>query len=148
MLRSANQLQTEEGAFHPCAQDKGAIRRWVTAAQEKSLDADNVSVSIGTRFEAAYDAAFNIALAVINANGWRLRSVQGHHAFALEAACEAIGAGLTTFDKLDAIRELRNQKYDGIARTDADLREAKAAFQTFSDVAVAWLQNERPALFK
>jgi hypothetical protein len=139
MLRSANQLRTEESAFRPCAQDKGAIRRWVTAAQEKSLDADNVSVSIGTRFEAAYDAAFNIALAVINANGWRLRSVQGHHAFALEAACEAIGAGLTTFDKLDAIRELRNQKYDGVART---------AFQTFSDVAVAWLQNQRPALFK
>ena len=148
MLRSAKQLQAEENAFHPCAQDKVAVRRWITSAQEKLRDADNLSVSTGTRFEAAYDAAFNIALAVVNASGWRLRSVQGHHAFALEASCEAIGAGLATFDKLDAIRELRNQKYDGIPRTDADLQDAKAVFQKFSDVAVAWLQAEHPGLFK
>ena len=148
MLRSAKQLQAEESAFHPGAQDKLAVRRWITSAQEKLRDADNVSVSTGTRFEAAYDAAFNIALAVVNASGWRPRSVQGHHAFALEAACEVIGAGLKTFDKLDAIRELRNQKYDGIPRTEADLQEAKAAFQNFSDLAVAWLQAKHPSLFK
>ena len=125
MLRSAKQLQAEEAAFHPGPQDKLAVRRWITSAQEKLRDA-----------------------AVINASGWRPRSVQGHHAFALEAACEAIGADRKTFDKLDAIRELRNQKYDGIPRTDADLQEAKAAFQNFSDLAVAWLQAKHPSLFK
>ncbi len=116
MLRSASQLQSEERAFHPCGHDKIAIRGWITAAQEKALDAKNASVSLGTRFEASYDAAFNVALAVINASVWRPRSIQGHHAFSLEAACEAVGAGQRIFDQLDAIRELRNQKYDGVAR--------------------------------
>jgi hypothetical protein len=55
---------------------------------------------------------------------------------------------MKTFDKLDAIREPRNQKCDGIPRTDADLQEAKAAFQSFSDLAVAWLQAVHPSLFK
>lgn len=148
MLRSANQLQTDEKAFLPCPQDKGAIRRWITAADEKVKDAENATVSISTRFEAVYDATFNIALVVLNASGWRHRSVQGHHGFVLEAACAAIGAGEAMFDKLDAIRDMRNQKYDGIARTDADLLEAKKAFHAFNNVAGAWLQKEHLALLK
>lgn len=112
------------------------------------MDAKNASVSLGTRFEASYDAASNVALAVINASGWRPRSIPGHHAFALEAACDAVGAGQSIFDKLDAIRELRNQKYDGVARKESDLLEAQAIFQTFSDLAIAWLQHKHPALLK
>ncbi len=148
MLRSAKQLQAEEKAFHPCAQDKVAIRAWISAAHEKTLDADNTSVSMGTRVEAAYDATFNIALAVINASGWRHRAVPGHHAFVLEAACESIGAKESLFDRLDAIRELRNQKYDGIARTAADLVDVRKVYQHFSALVENWLPLAHPGLFK
>lgn len=55
---------------------------------------------------------------------------------------------VATFDRLDAIREVRNQKYAGIERTEADLRDAKAALGDFSNVAVHWLQASHAALLK
>jgi hypothetical protein len=66
----------------------------------------------------------------------------------LEAACAAAGASVGTFDRLDAIREVRNQKYAGIERTEADLRDAKAALEDFSNIAVQWLQASHGALLK
>jgi hypothetical protein len=139
MLRTARQLQTEASAFVPCPQDKKAVRAWIAAAQDKVHDAQNDTVSLGTRFEAAYDAAFFVALAVLNAAGWKSRSVEGHHAFVLEAACATIAASVATFDRLDAIRDVRNQKYAGIERTMADLQDAQAGLDEFSKIAVAWL---------
>lgn len=148
MLRTAKQLQAEASAFAPCPQDKTAVRSWIGAAQAKANDADIKTVSLGTRFEAAYDAAFFVALAVLNAEGWKSRSVEGHHAYVLEAACAAAGTTVATFDRLDAIREVRNQKYAGIERTEADLRDAKAALEDFSNIAVQWLQASHAALLK
>lgn len=148
MLRTAKQLQAEASAFAPCPQDKTAVRSWIEAAQAKANDADIETVSLGTRFEAAYDAAFFVALAVLNAQGWKSRSVEGHHAYVLEAACAAAGTTVATFDRLDAIREVRNQKYAGIERTAADLRDARAALEDFSSIAVQWLQASHAALLK
>ncbi len=148
MLRTAKQLQLEASAFASCPKDKTAVRSWLRAAQAKAMDADNQTVSLGTRFEAAYDAAFFVALAVLNADGWKSRSVEGHHAYVLEAACAAAGASVATFDRLDAVRDVRNQKYAGIERTETDLRDAKAALDAFSSLAVAWLQASHAALLK
>jgi hypothetical protein len=148
MLRTAKLLQAEAAAFATCPKDKNAVRAWIEAAQDKAKDADNRSVSLGTRFEAAYDAAFFVALAVLNAEGWKSRSVDGHHAFVLEAACAAVNTGVATFDRLDAIREVRNQKYAGIRRTVADLTDANAALREFSGIAVAWLQSHHEVLLK
>src|SRR5438105_6932371 len=102
MLRTAKQLQTEVSAFAPCPQDKTAVRAWIKAAQDKAKDADNLTVSLGTRFEACYDAIFFVALAVLNAEGWKSRSGEGHHAHVLEAACAAVGTSDAVFDRLDA----------------------------------------------
>lgn len=61
MLRTAKQLQAEASAFAPCPQDKAAVRSWIGAAQAKTKDANNATVSLGNRFEATYDAAFLVA---------------------------------------------------------------------------------------
>jgi hypothetical protein len=148
MLRAAKQLRAEASAFAPCPQDKTAVRSWIGAAQAKAKDANNDTVSLGTRFEAAYDAAFFVALAVLNAEGWKSRSVEGHHGYVLEAACAAAGASIATFDQLDAVRDVRNQKYAGIERTEADLRDAKAALEQFSNIAVQWLQANHAVMLK
>ena len=148
MLRTAKQLQAEASAFAPCPQDKTAVRSWIRSAQAKTKDANNDTVSLGTRFEAAYDAAFFVALAVLNAERWKSRSVEGHHVFVLEAGCAAAGAGVAAFDRLDAMRDVRNQKYAGIERTEADLRDALAALEGFSNIAVQWLQANHAALLK
>lgn len=107
-----------------------------------------MSVSLGTRFEAAYDATFFLALAVLNAAGWKHRPVERHHSFVLEAACAAIGVRETAFDRLDAVRDVRNQKYAGIERTEGDLLDAQAAFEAFSSSAVGWLSVHHPILLK
>lgn len=148
MLRDAQRLRADESAFAPCPRDKTAVRAWLGSAQDKVRDAGNVTVSIGTRFEAAYDAIFFVALATLNAAGWKHRSVDGHHAFVLEAACSEVGASEATFDRLDAIREIRNQKYAGISRSEADLRDALAACEEFSAISVAWLSAHHAPLLK
>lgn len=148
MLRTAKQLQAEATAFAPCPQDKTAVQSWLRAAQAKTKDAENASVSLGTRFEAAYDAAFFVALAVLNAEGWKSRSVEGHHGYVLEAACAAVGANDAIFDRLDAMRDVRNQKYAGVERTEADLRDAKAAHEGFSTIALHWLHANHARLLK
>jgi hypothetical protein len=66
----------------------------------------------------------------------------------LEAGCAAAGAGVATFDRLGAMRAVRNQKYAGIERTEADLRDALAALDGFSNIAVQWLQANHAALLK
>lgn len=146
MLRTATQLQAAERAFAPCPQDRVAVRAWIESAHDKACDADNGTVSLGTRFEAAYDAAFFLALAVLNAAGWKHRAVDGHHAFVLEAACAETGASTAAFDRLDAIRDVRNQKYAAVERTAADLRDARAALAEFSDIAADWLKRTHPSL--
>ena len=148
MLRTAEQLRLQEKAFVPAAQDKGAVRGWIAAAHEKRCDADVESVSTGTRFEASYDAIFSLALVVVNAIGMRHRSVDGHHAYVLEAACAAIGAGDAMFDRIDAVREIRNQKYAGLQRTPADLLDARAALDDFASVVATWLQANHAALLR
>jgi hypothetical protein len=50
-----------------------------------------------------------------------------------------VKAGVPLADRLDAVREVRNQKYAGMGRTPADLRDAKAASAAFSALAIDWL---------
>jgi hypothetical protein len=147
-LRSARDLATESQAFKPCPRDRIAIRGWIVAAQEKSVDSSNTQVSLGTRFEAAYDGIFNLALAILNATGWRHRSIEGHHGFVLEAACEALQLRDSVFDRIDALRELRNLKYEGVARSDRDVADALAMLKSFSESAVGWLQKHHSDLLK
>lgn len=146
MTRSARQLSLEEGAFRPCAQDKITVRNLLGATQRKTRDAQLSQNSFDTRVEANYDACFNIALAVVNAEGWKSKSDAGHHKLTLEAACSAIGASQGLLDKVDAIREVRNLKYSGVGRTQRDLDFSVKVLGEFSDLAVAWLKANHPSL--
>ncbi|MDE2607192.1 MAG: hypothetical protein KGL68_14850 [Burkholderiales bacterium] len=139
MLRSAQQLALEEAAFHPVPHDKAAIRDLVASAERKRLDALLPQVSYDTRVEANYDACLDLALAVLEADGWRPRSVPGHHQHTLEAACHAIGAREALYHRLDAVRAVRNEKYTGIPRSEHDLRESLSVLEEFSAAAEAWL---------
>jgi hypothetical protein len=141
MLRSARQLQIENRAFVACPLDLGTIRRLLEASERKKADALREANSADTRVEAFYDACFNIALAVLNASRWKAVSIEGHHAFTLEAACEAIGATEATFDRADAVRELRNQKYAGVERSNKDVQVARAMFEEIQGLAEHWFRQ-------
>lgn len=149
MLRTPKTF-IEEGSkvFRPVAIDKTLIRGLIEAAQWKASDVEIEAVSLDTRVEAAYDAVFDCCLAVINAAGYRVSSAPGHHEQGLEAACALIGAGTRLFDNLDALRDVRNQKYTGARRTEADLQVAKAALAEFSEMAINWLQRNHGELLR
>lgn len=148
MLRSARQLSTDERAFHPCPRDKATVRAYIEAAERKMHDALIEANSFDTRVEANYDACFNLALAVLNAEGWRARAVQGHHEFILEAACSAMGASDALFSRVDATRQVRNRKYTGISRTQQDFEYSQKVLQEFATLAAAWMQAAHGDMLK
>jgi hypothetical protein len=148
MLRSARQLSLDEQAFHSCPQDRSTIAALLAAATRKRADALLEANSLDTRVEANYDACFNIALAVLNAHGWKARPVPSHHRYTLEAACEAIGASEALFDRVDAIRDVRNLKYTGISRTRKDYEFSLKVLDEFAQAAGAWFSLHHGGLLK
>lgn len=149
MLRTPDAF-TKGGSkvFRTAPVDKQLIRGLIEAAQWKASDVEIEAVSLDTRVEAAYDAVFDCCVAVINAVGYRISSAPGHHEQALEAACALVGIGEGLHDKLDALRDVRNQKYTGARRSEKDLTVARDAMTTFTDLAVAWLKNKHAEVLR
>ena len=113
--------------FRKAPANRESIRGWASIAAGKARDALNRDNSTSTRLGAAYDAVFNLSLAVVCAEGWRCTAADGHHAQALEAACAFAGLTEGVFDEMDAVRDLRNNQYDGIAPSERDVEFALQA---------------------
>lgn len=149
MLRAPEDF-VKEGSkvFRAAPTDKHFIRGLIEAAQWKTKDVEIEAVSLDTRVEAAYDAVFDCSLAVLNATGFRVTSAPGHHEQALEAACALVGTSEGLCDRLDALREVRNQKYTGARRSERDLAVAREAMNQFIDLAVSWLREKHAQLLR
>jgi hypothetical protein len=113
--------------FRQAAVNTNAIKGWINISEGKAGDALRKENSPSTRLGAAYDAILNLSLAVLASKGWRCTSADGHHAQALEAACAYAGVTQTVFDRVDAIRDLRNNQYQGIEPEEADVDAGLAA---------------------
>jgi hypothetical protein len=122
----------------------GMIQRLIEAAERKKADGGRAQNSCDTRTEAFYDAGMCMALALLNASRWKAKSRDGHHAFALEAACSLVGASTGLFERMDAIRELRNQKYMGFRRSEKDVASAKSSLEEFEGLAKDWMAKHWP----
>lgn len=79
MLRSFQRLASEPDS--PVKQQatnaKDAVS-WLKQAQVKLNNAQQSTVSEGTRMDATWDAVLMACLAVVSAQGWRLTSDKGH----------------------------------------------------------------------
>lgn len=149
MLRTPDAFIREGSkVFRPAPTDKHLIRNLIEAAQGKSNDVEIEAVSLDTRVEAAYDAAFDCCLAVLNAAGYRVTPAPGHHQQAVEAACALVSSSEGLHDRLDALRDVRNQKYTGARRSEKDLAVARDAMNEFTNLAVAWLQKNHAELLR
>lgn len=115
--------------FRNAPVNKESIKGWISIAKGKVADAQRAENSPSTRMGAAYDAVLTLSLAVIANHGWRCTSADGHHAQALEAACAYAGVTLSVFDQMDAVRDLRNNQYQGVGPTEADVRFALASME-------------------
>lgn len=128
MLRKPEDFYKEGSkVFRKAPVNRESIQGWVGIARGKVADAQRKENSRTTRLGAAYDAVLNLSFAVLATKGWRCTSADGHHAQALEAAACYANVTDSVFDRVDAIRDLRNNQCRGIEPSEADVEAALSA---------------------
>lgn len=146
MLRKPEDFYKEGSkVFRKAPVNREGIAGWKRIAKGKVADAYLTQNSPTTRLGAAYDSILNLSFAVLAINGWRCTSAEGHHAQALEAAAAYAGVAVTLFDKVDAIRDLRNNQYQGIEPSEEDIAAALAAVQRMVPALLALLDTPASA---
>lgn len=150
MLRSFQRLASEPDS--PVKQQatnaKDAVS-WLKQAQVKLNDAQQSTVSEGTRMDATWDAVLMACLAVACAQGWRLTSDKGHHAAALEGASQALGLSVNNYDELDTLRDWRNRKYRaGYSVLPDELAEAIELVEPFLKTVADWFYRQHAPMLK
>lgn len=122
MLRRPEDFEREGSkVFRKAPINNASIDGWIAIARGKVADAQRLENSTSTRLGAAYDAIFNLCLAVLCRRGWRCTAADGHHVQGLESACAIVGINSSSFDEVDALRDLRNNQYQGIEPSKQDV---------------------------
>lgn len=105
--------------------DPAAIRKLLVAAERNLADARVTAISAETRFDAAYKAILQCALAALWHAGYRpSTSEPGHHQTAIQALPLTLQVEPATVIVLDALRKQRHlNDYSGDAITAAVLDE-------------------------
>ena len=124
------------------------IRQLLAAAARNLADARVTAVSPETRFDAAYKAIMQAALAALMAHGYRPDTGRpGHHQTVVQALTHTIGLAAPRVTVLDTLRRQRNiSDYTG---EDIDGSSAghcrNEAKQLLRDIT-AWFEDNRPDL--
>lgn len=126
--------------------DPHAIKNYLQESIDKTEAARNGKDKPGNRVDNAYDAIHLTCLACLNVDGFRTTSEHGHHQELLEAICKRIGGGQGLLDRVEAVMDARNRKYDGSGRTQQDAEVAARVMEEFMVLAEAWLKPKLKAL--
>lgn len=127
--------------------DKEQIGKLLAAAERNIGDAQLQQLSAENRFDAAYKAIMQLAMA-LNANGYRtLTSKPGHHQTALQTLPQTVGLAQAKAIVLDALRKQRNvSDYSGDLVSDAAVVECLASAKELLVHVKAWLATNRADL--
>ena len=128
--------------------DTVEVARLLEAARRNVSDANVEAISVETRFDAAYKAIMQLALAALMANGFRPDTNRpGHHMTVVQALPLTIGMADGRVAVLDALRRKRNlSDYTGEDIDEGSLQQCLGeARQLLTEVTV-WLQDNRPDL--
>lgn len=97
------------GRLKPHAPHGLELRRQLQAAERNLRDAGVTAISDETRFDAAYKAIMQCALAAMQARGFRPSTHEpGHHQTLIQALPLTLGVSQDTWVLLDALRRRRN----------------------------------------
>jgi uncharacterized protein (UPF0332 family) len=141
-----NLLKIGQLKEHPVSAEE--IERLLIAAQRNLRDAHIKENSAETRFDVAYKAIMQCALAALMMHGYRPDTNRpGHHMTVLQSTPLTLGLAAKRVIVLDALRRQRNvADYTGDDVDDSTagncIREAK---QLVDDV-LAWRKTHRPDL--
>ena len=127
---------------------RDSIAKLLVAAARNITDAKVTSISGENRFDAAYKAIMQCAMAALWANGYRTSTSQpGHHLTAIQALTKTIGLDSGTVIVLDALRKQRNlSDYEGDpisdGAVDACIENAMQLYERVTD----WIRTNRADL--
>ena len=126
------------------------LQRLLAAAGRNIADSQVVSVSDETRFDAAYKAIMQCALAAMLAGGYRHSTNEpGHHQTLIQSLPLTLGVPNETWVVLDALRRKRNASdYSGDIVEPEMRAEATVQATALLNTLRAWLQTNHPDLLK
>lgn len=124
------------------------IRRLLDAARRNIEDAGVDTISDETRFDAAYKAIMQLALAAMLANGYRpSTSEPGHHQTLIQSLTLTVGLPQDGWIVIDALRRKRNAAdYLGDGVEPGALAECRRQAAALELSVVSWLTREHSAL--
>ena len=128
--------------------DKAQIAKLLAAAERNIADAHLAGLSTENRFDAAYKAIMQLAMAALHANGYRtLTSKPGHHQTAIQTLTSSVGLENANVIVLDALRKQRNlADYSGDLVSEAAAAESLQSAKDLQGHVRAWLKAKRPDL--
>lgn len=141
-----NLLKIGQLKAHP--PDAAEVQRLLAAAERGLADARVTAISPETRFDAAYRAVMQAALAALMAHGYRPdTSRPGHHATMVQGLSLTIGLAPVRVKVLDALRRKRNlADYTGEDIDDSSTEQCIAEAEHLLRDVTAWLRANRPEL--
>jgi hypothetical protein len=136
------------GRLRPHKATAAEIRRLLTSAQAALADARRPQNSAGTRFDMAYKAIMQCALAALMANGFRpSTSEPGHQQTTIQTLPKTIGIEADKMRVLDGFRRARNlSDYEGEPVEDAKVRECIEWADVLLESVRSWLKESHPEL--
>jgi len=125
------------------------VRNLLRKAAERLADSQIAAVSLSTRFQAAYDAGFCCALAMLEVNN--LQSTErGHHRDTLESAAQELGLKGDTAALIPTLVHTRNSdRYDAASIFTPDMVEATILWaQRWQAETQSYLEKKSPQALK
>lgn len=136
------------GRLHPHKATATEIRRLLASADSALADARRAQNSAATRFDMAYKAIMQCALAALMANGFRpSTSEAGHQQTTIQTLPKTIGLPAEKMKILDSFRRARNlSDYEGEPVEDAKVRECIDWAEFLAENVRTWIRNNQPGL--
>lgn len=124
------------------------VQRLLDAARRNLSDADVEVISCETRFDSAYKAVMQLALAAMMANGFRPdTSRPGHHMTVIQSLPQTIGLPTERMAVLDVLRRKRNlTDYSGGWIDETSMEQCILEARDLQRDVEAWLKEQRPEL--
>jgi hypothetical protein len=141
-----NLLKIGQLKEHPAQRDE--IERLLTAAQRNLRDAHVTGISPETRFDAAYKAIMQSALAALMMHGYRPDTNRpGHHMTVLQSTPLTLGLPSKRVVVLDALRRQRNvADYTGDDVDDSMAENCIVEAQRLIADVLSWRKTHQPDL--
>ncbi len=141
-----NLLKIGQLKEHP--PDAAEVQRLLAAAARNLADARVTTISPETRFDAAYKAIMQAALAALMAHGYRPdMNRPGHHVTVVQGLPLTIGLAPARVTVIDTLRRKRNlSDYTGQDIDDSSAEHCTAEADRLLQDVTAWFKAHRPQL--